>query len=211
MSSHLPAEFPMPMRVCFVGDSFVNGTDDPTCLGWTGRVCAAAWSAGHEVTLYNLGVRRDTSAEIAARWEAEVTRRLPVEYDGRVIFSFGVNDTTIEEGRQRVETATALSLAETMFTAARQRYPLLVVGPPPMPDREHTARIEDYSRRLARLCATLDVPYLETCGSLLARPEWLREAEASDGAHPGAAGYAALADLVLAWSGWQAWFRRKEG
>jgi hypothetical protein len=23
------------IRICFVGDSFVNGTGDPQCLGWT--------------------------------------------------------------------------------------------------------------------------------------------------------------------------------
>ncbi|WP_205762521.1 hypothetical protein [Magnetospirillum aberrantis] len=30
------------MRICFLGDSFFNGTNAPTCLGWTGRVCALA-------------------------------------------------------------------------------------------------------------------------------------------------------------------------
>lgn len=26
------------MRICFIGDSFVNGTGDDTCLGWVGRI-----------------------------------------------------------------------------------------------------------------------------------------------------------------------------
>ena len=25
------------MRICFFGDSFVNGTGDDECLGWVGR------------------------------------------------------------------------------------------------------------------------------------------------------------------------------
>ena len=65
------------MRLCFVGDSFVHGTNDPEYLGWTGRVSILAWARGHQLTCYNLGVRRDTSSEIAARWESESQRRLP--------------------------------------------------------------------------------------------------------------------------------------
>lgn len=30
------------MRICFIGDSFVNGTGDPECLGWAGRICVTA-------------------------------------------------------------------------------------------------------------------------------------------------------------------------
>ena len=59
------------MRICFIGDSFVNGTGDDDCLGWTGRICSAARRRGRDITLYNLGIRRDTTADIAARWERE--------------------------------------------------------------------------------------------------------------------------------------------
>ncbi len=52
---------------------------------------------GYDITYYNLGIRRDTSTDIAKRWSQEVSLRLPKEYDGRVVFSFGLNDTTIEK------------------------------------------------------------------------------------------------------------------
>jgi acyl-CoA thioesterase-1 len=55
------------IRICFIGDSYVHGTGDDDCLGWAGRLCAAARRAGHNVTYYNLGVRRETSADIACR------------------------------------------------------------------------------------------------------------------------------------------------
>jgi lysophospholipase L1-like esterase len=84
-----------PMRICFVGDSFVNGTGDPECLGWAGRICAVARREGYDITYYNLGVRRETSADIKSRWQNEVTCRLSQGEYGRIIFSFGVNDTTI--------------------------------------------------------------------------------------------------------------------
>jgi lysophospholipase L1-like esterase len=55
------------IRICFVGDSFVNGTGDPDCLGWTGRLCASRSRQGRSITYYNLGVRRETSADICDR------------------------------------------------------------------------------------------------------------------------------------------------
>ena len=42
------------MRICFFGDSFVNGTGDDDCRGWPGRLCAEARQRGCDVTLYNL-------------------------------------------------------------------------------------------------------------------------------------------------------------
>ena len=55
------------MRILAFGDSFVAGVGDPAHQGWLGRALAGR----PEVTLYNLGVRRDTSADIARRWLAE--------------------------------------------------------------------------------------------------------------------------------------------
>jgi hypothetical protein len=57
------------MRICFIGDSLVNGVGDPTGLGWVGRVATAARRRGHDITAYNLGIRRDTSGDIAVRWQ----------------------------------------------------------------------------------------------------------------------------------------------
>jgi hypothetical protein len=56
---HLPQ-----VRICFVGESFVNGAGDPECLGWTGRICVNANKKGYDITYYNLGVRRETSTEL---------------------------------------------------------------------------------------------------------------------------------------------------
>lgn len=88
------------IRICFVGDSFVNGTGDETALGWTGRLCASANRVA-SITYYNLGIRRDTSHDILQRWERECALRLPGFCDGRLVFSCGVNDMVIENGRLR--------------------------------------------------------------------------------------------------------------
>ena len=195
------------LRICFVGDSFVNGTGDPECLGWAGRLCAAARRAGHDLTYYNLGVRRETSADIRARWEREVRSRLPEGADNRVVFSFGANDATLEEGRPRVTADRSIEHARAMLTSARTSYPVLMVGPPPTADAEKNGRLATLSAGFAEVCRELDVPYLDVLGPLEASGTWVREAAAGDGSHPGAAGYAELACLVRGWAAWAAWLR----
>lgn len=201
------------MRVCFLGESFVNGTGDPTCLGWAGRICRSAQQRGHDLTYYNLGIRRETSRQLRERWLQEVILRLPVstelstENDGRLVFSFGTNDTTVENGRQRVETAESLSNLRAILSKAKARFPVLMVGAPPIEDPQQTARIEDLSQQMAIVCQELDVPYLDVVSTLKQSGVWMGEVAAYDGAHPRAAGYTEFATLVENWSMWQAWFR----
>ena len=198
------------MRICFVGDSFVNGTGDPDCLGWAGRVCAAARRAGRDVTYYNLGVRRDTSADVAARWEREVAPRLPPdhpEFEPRVAFSFGVNDTTAEGSGTRVAVERSLRNLRAILAAAQRRYPVLFVGPPPVASAAQNRRIEALSANYAGVCAELCVPYLAVFPALSSPSTWMREVAVGDGSHPGAGGYAELAGLVSAWEPWRAWLQ----
>ena len=194
------------LRICFVGDSFVNGTGDPECLGWAGRVCAAARRRGLDLTYYNLGVRRETTADILARWEREVACRLPAGAGGRVVFSFGANDATLEEGRPRVAPEVAIDNARAMLTAAGRDYPVLLVGPPPGADEEKNERLAALSGHFARLCDGLDVPFLDVGLPLRISPGWRDDVAGSpDGIHPGAGGYAELAALVGRWSAWRSW------
>ena len=194
------------IRICFVGDSFINGSGDRECLGWTGRVCAAACCQGYNITYYNLGIRRETSADIRDRWQAEVERRLPASCDRRVVFSFGVNDTTIEHGRRRVELSDSIENARQILTEAQRSLPVLMVGPALVGEAEQNQRFRDLSGWLAELCQELVVPFLEIAGPLQASAVWVAEAIANDGAHPRAAGYGELAALVKGWGAWQSWF-----
>ncbi len=187
----------------------VNGTGDPECLGWTGRVCAAAIAQGHDITYYNLGVRRETSADIAARWASETACRLPADCNPAMVFCFGVNDTTIEsskgiEGnRLRLSPSDSLRHARQMLTAAGQRCPVLMVGPPPIADPDHSMRIAALSYQLAHLCHTLAIPFLDIFTPLQQSQVWMQEVEQYDGAHPAAAGYGVFAQWVNDWPAWQ--------
>lgn len=196
------------MRVCFFGDSFVNGTGDDDGLGWVGRVVAAARRQGRDVTGYNLGIRGNTSADVAARWKGEAGLRLPPECDGRLVFSFGANDcaSATAGGGPRVGRAESIAHAEAILGAARRWLPTLMVGPAVIAgETAANARIRARSSDYAALCARLDVPYLEICGLTSDSAVWSREALAGDGAHPNRGGYAVIADAVGAWPSWRTW------
>lgn len=196
------------IRICFVGDSLVNGAGDPECLGWTGRACADARRKGYDVTYYNLGVRGQTSEDIAARWRAEATQRLLLRYreiQPRVVFSFGVNDTGVIEGERRVALEDSIANTSRILREARGLFPLLMVGPPPIADTGRHGDIQMLSDELKSICESLSVPFLDVFGELIRSRTWMNEVSAVDGAHPSAAGYAVLAQLVLNWSAWDAW------
>jgi acyl-CoA thioesterase-1 len=196
------------MRVCFFGDSFVNGTGDDDGLGWVGRVVARARQGGLDITGYNLGIRRDTSADVAARWLNEARLRLPAEHDGRLVFSFGANDCSANGAGDRpgVARESSLAHAEAILDTAHRWLPTLMVGPGTVAsDREANARICALSADYGKLCERLGVPYLEVCQLTLASPLWTGEAIAGDGAHPNRGGYALVADAVANWGPWRAW------
>ena len=225
------------LRVCFVGDSFVAGVGDPEHLGWTGRLCAGSERDGLSLTGYVLGVRRQTSAEVAARWAAECRARLGGgTWESRVVVSMGVNDTgvvsmgvndtgvdgtgvddtgvigtgvddaTEEDGASRLSPQRSVAaLGEVLGGAVSAGWPVLVVGPPAVADDAQNARTAALDERFARVCAEHGVPHVPVLAALAADPTWTREVAAGDGAHPGAAGYAVLAELVRPhWTAWLA-------
>ncbi len=196
------------MRLCFFGDSFVNGTCDETYLGWPGRLCAQGRAAGLQLTAYNLGIRRDTSRELAARWRDEAARRLPEGCDGRLVFSFGVNDCVEEHGVRRIATAESLLHAERILSAANAWRPTLVIGPPALGWHEQDGinqRVRELAGGQQAVCAALRIPFFDLFSPLAASPAWANDIKAGDGVHPGQAGYQRIAALIQAWPGWRAW------
>jgi lysophospholipase L1-like esterase len=208
------------LRICFVGDSITNGTLDGDFLGWPGRLCMAEQAAGHDLTLYNLGVRADTSADIAARWLEECRLRLPDHVHGALVFAFGVNDAAEQEGAGlRVPLAESVENARSILTEAKAMKPTLWIGPSPVDesrqpirpgpgvayhfDNERTAAL---NRAYADLADRLAIPYLDLYKPLAASGVWKESLAAGDGVHPSAPGYALIADRVRAWEAWREWF-----
>ena len=191
------------IRVCFIGDSLVNGTGDEAALGWAGRLCAMASASDIFVTYYNLGIRRNTSKDILLRWESECGLRLPGFCDGRIVFSCGVNDTSIENGKMRVDSVESCANVRAILRGAR-RYKVLMVGPPPVIDDEQNERIESLSLAFARETKALGVPYIDLFSALCTDDAYKREVERNDGAHPRSEGYSKMARIIGASPSW--WF-----
>lgn len=207
------------IRVCFMGDSITTGTGDADATGWPGRLCAAEAQRGNDVSCYNLGIRGQTTPEIAARWLIESEPRLPPHVDGRIVFMFGVNDAAEQDGvGRRVDPAETLSGAERMISSAAKRWPVLWLGPTPVVEgdvsispgpgvtyrfsRARTAELNDGFRTLA---GKLNVPYLDFFELLSGNEYWDAAMTAGDGVHPTGPGYAVMASAIEEWNAWRAW------
>ena len=184
------------LRVCFAGDSITAGTGDDTALGWVGRVVAAARHDGVNLTGYNLGVRRETGPQVAARWLAEAEPRLRHGDGLGVVLAVGVNDTTEDGGARRVpEGETVDAVQRVAEQAATAGWSLLVVGPTPVTDDDQNRRIADVSAAMGAHCADLGVPFFELSDSLQDE-DWRMDVASRDGVHPTEAGYSRLATLI---------------
>jgi acyl-CoA thioesterase-1 len=209
LNVHKDRELPVAIRIGAFGDSFVNGTGDDDCLGWVGRLCSTERRSGVDVTLYNLGVRRDTSADVRSRWRREAGARLSENEGGRLLFSFGLNDCA--KGEQgfgpRVSPAQTLENAEAILLEASAWLPTLMIGPLPVTDSDRrNKQVIALSAELQNLSEELGVPFFSTVHfAALAAEGWRAEASLGDGIHPNANSYAALAKMIGAWSAWQSW------
>ncbi len=192
------------IRICFVGDSIVNGTGDEAALGWVGRISAEAYSFGSPITSYNLGIRRDTSRDILLRWKNECIHRLPSFCDGRIVLSCGINDTSLDNGQVRIKLDESCSNVRAILDEAK-KYNVIMVGPPPIAEYEQNIRIREISKAFANEAQLLDVPYIELFESLSLDEEYKKELLEGDGAHPGSQGYSKITTIISSSSSW--WFR----
>lgn len=207
------------LRLCFIGDSIVNGYGDAAMLGWPGRLCAAAAAEGHDLTAYNLGIRGDTSTLIRARWRAEVEARLPVAFKGALIFGFGINDCVRLNGVRRVEPKVSADNLRAILSEARALRPTLFIGPTPIdatrpaPQLMPGTRIENddgdiaaLGRNLVAAASDLGVPAFDPRPVLATDPAWREGISGGDGFHPTSPGYEAMAGAIAAWPAWRALF-----
>jgi len=211
------------IRIGFVGDSITHGTGDETLLGWTYRVGQAEAAKGHDVTVYNLGIRADTSALVEARWDIEVNSRLKAEMNCATVWAIGINDSAHEKTAStdglRVPLDESLDRISRMINTAKSVGPALWVGPTPvieemmpidrLPGVVYDFRngvIETYNNAFAKKASEIGVPYLDLYNDLAGDPNWDASLRASDGLHPHADGYVMMSARVTAWDAWRNWF-----
>ncbi|MFI1973306.1 GDSL-type esterase/lipase family protein [Streptomyces cinnamoneus] len=192
------------IRICFIGDSFVQGIGDPEYRGWVGRVLEAT---GKDMTTFNLGIRGNTSDDVLRRCWMEVPGRTLPQADNRLVVSLGSNDMIEVDGSLRVDADRCLeNLVSLLDSCRRHAIAPLVVGPPPVigAGDAHLRRTAKLADEMDALCQGQHVPFITTTLELADDPVWIEEATAGDGAHPGSGGYRRLADLVLAGQ-WHEW------
>jgi acyl-CoA thioesterase I len=178
-----------------------------------GRVIEVGAGSGANFPYYPSSVREVIAVE-PERYLREQAQRAAVHApvpisgaDSRIILAFGANDTSLEDGRVRVDAPrSAGALARILDEAAMLDLRAFVIGPAPVDDPEQNRRIHRLSASFGGLCAERGVPFVDVIETLLASPVWIEQIAAGDGAHPGADGYDALAPLVLA-GGWLDWLR----
>ena len=199
------------IHACFVGNSIVAGVCDPDGLGWTGRVVRDAASKGVPIVAYNLGIRGNTSENLKARWYQEVFRRLHHNRRGKVVFSFGINDTVILQGKRRVSFEETKTNASIIFEKAKEKYATYMISPTPLASSEQNKVILEVHELFLELCQNFEIPYCNVWDSLIENSAWFEDLEANDGAHPKSCGYQMLADLIIAWEAWQLFLNDEEG
>lgn len=196
------------IKICFIGDSLVNGACDSTMLGWTGRVSADAYKKGVSLTYYNLGVRGNTSSDILSRWKSECSSRLSNSNDARIVLSCGINDTVLIEGGTRISTQASCKNISTFLHDAAE-YSLCIIGPPPVSDDNHNKRIESLSREFSKIADSCNVPYINIFESLIKDAVYIDDILANhncfpEGYHPTKDGYSMIAQEIIASPKW--WF-----
>ena len=168
------------MRICFFGDSFVNGTGDPIYQGWVGRICERARARGHDITAYNCGVRRATSGDIRAHWHREASWRLPPEHPGALVFSFGANDRVIEMGQTRMAESDQYDNLRTILMEAMRHWPTLFISSPRALAADAGGHGAAQAGAFGAICAELGVPFFDGFTASQDFVLWPKEARAGD-------------------------------
>ena len=168
----------------FFGDSITLGVNDTLAGGWIGRFAGlASQRAGLPVppsTFYNLGVRRHTSTDIAARWQAEVASRQIPGTINHLAFCPGVVDMSPAQMRPVDEVCATVM---QMLDQASALGPVLLICPPPVKEPAMSQRIASLCEAYVTACARKGHPCADVHAALAASPEYMDDLE--DGLHPG--------------------------
>lgn len=202
-------------RIYFFGDSITLGCNDTAGLGWPGRLCRAQVWNGRRIAAYNLGVNGDTSADIAARWRAEVAARSR-NATGLLVFAFGFNDASRRDGGSlQLSLADSRANARSIIAAALALTDVLWIGPTPLDEganplqtpyaswETRNADIAACDAGYAELAAELGVAYLALYPRFESSQRYRAALAAYDGVHPADDGYALIAETVAGWDAWQ--------
>ena len=185
----------------FYGDSLTQGVNDALMPGgWVSRLAVLAHEAGlcpiPRATFYNLGARRHSTANIAARWRSELETRLIPGMIPHLVFCTGVVDMAAPGGGQPADPQMAAEHMELLLAEAACVAPVLVISPPPVTDAAASARIGQLGKLQQQLCAVRGIAFAQVYELLAGSTDYMDDL--SDGLHPGSQGCALMAQTLLA-------------
>ena len=191
----------------FFGDSVTLGVNDAQAGGWVARFAGLAGQGGLNVppdTFYNMGVRKNSSRAILARWEAEYQARAMEGAPAHFLFCCGTVDMAAPNSRPNVPVGESAANVREMLQKASELGRVLLVSAPPVKDDEHDQRLEALCTAYAAIARAVGVPFVD-----IYHP--LKEAgyvdDLADGVHPGPEGNAMIARLLAENEAVQAWYR----
>ena len=185
----------------FFGDSLTQGVNDSLMPGgWVSRLAVMASKAGlcpiPRATFYNLGARRHSTANIAARWRSELDSRLIPGMVPRLVFCTGVVDMAAPGGGQPADPELAAAQMDKLLAQAAGVAPTMVISPPPVADAAASDRIWQLGKLQQQLCASRGIAFAQVYELLANTTDYMNDL--SDGLHPGSQGCARMAQTLLA-------------
>ena len=180
----------------FFGDSVTLGVSDAPAGGWVARLAGKAAEKGLNVppdTFYNLGVRKNSSRDIHARWESEYKARAMEGCPATLVFCFGTVDMAAPHAVPNVPVGESAANAREILMKAKEYGSVVLVSAPPVKDEEHRQRIEALCTAYASIAKAVDVPFVDIFHPLI---EAGYVDDLADGVHPGPRGNAMIAELL---------------
>ena len=145
-------------------------------------------------TLYNLGVRKNSTKNILDRFDKEFQDRNIPNSQAYFILMCGVVDMAMPQN------TTVLSLDESkkyfkeLLINAKEKGKVFVVNPSPVSNEEHKNRIASLIPEQEKICQELQIPYINIFNELNSQ-EFLQDLK--DGIHPSQKGNAIIANKIL--------------
>jgi acyl-CoA thioesterase I len=137
--------------------------------------------------------------------------------EGRLVFSFGINDTSRPPGgATRVSVAESVACATAMMREASRWLPTIWIGPTPANEKMSpmsptpgvwfefsNERLLELNSALRGVASELDIAFLDLATPLSASPTYQRSLLEGDRMHCSAEGYELIARAVDAWPAWR--------
>lgn len=196
------------MRILVFGDSIAHGMWDMRG-GWVQSLRRDFDSsklqdyAGDYPDVYNLGVSDDTSSNVVARMEAEITAR--ARADVAVVVAIGTNDSSASNVHVELPDFKA-NLEKIIAISQKFTNKLLFVGLPSVNDSKtnpwfvdpslsfSNASVQSYEQAIQEICSTHVLSFIPVFAKFQA--EQANRDLLPDGLHPNGAGHEIIAELV---------------